>query len=203
MKVLTWKCKYSNWIGLFILGAILLYFFINIIRVYSFSLIYNETKSDVAIVLGAGTINGKISPVFRERINHGIYLYEKKKVDRIIFTGGYGEGQKFSDSHIARNYALKKNIPDTIMLNEQNSKFTSENIIEAKIIMDTLKLQTALLVSDPLHMKRAMKIANDYHLICKSSPTLTTMYISNYVKFKYLLSETFYFSMRELATIFD
>ncbi len=92
-----------------IVAVILSYFLYNSIIIYNYSFEYSEDICDVVIVLGAGTNNGKVSPIFKERINHGIYLYNKGVVSKIIFTGGYGEGQKLSDSKIAKEYALIPN----------------------------------------------------------------------------------------------
>ena len=51
----------------------------------------DETQfADVAIVLGASVWDDEPSPVFLERINHGIWLYENAYVDALIFTGGSG-----------------------------------------------------------------------------------------------------------------
>ena len=42
--------------------------------IYSYGNVNELIKSDVAIVLGAGVEDNKPSPVFQERINHGIWL---------------------------------------------------------------------------------------------------------------------------------
>ena len=123
-------------------------------------------------------------------------------VDKIILTGGYGKGQEQSDSQIARSYAIKNGIPDQNIIIEEISKYTIENLEQSKQIMDSLKFRNALIVSDPLHMKRAIKLSQYYKINCKSSPTKTTMYKSTYIKFKQLLYETFYFSLREPLNIF-
>jgi len=183
-------------------GLILGYLVLNSIRIYKYSFIYFEKKSDVAIVLGAGTNDGVLSPVFKERINHSLLLYKKGLVDKIIFTGGFGKGQKKSDSQIAKNYALKNGVPEHNILIEDKSQFTIENISESKIIMDSIGVKTALIISDPLHMKRAIKLAVNTGIDCKPSPTQTSMYKSTYPKMKQLLYETFFFSLREIISIF-
>lgn len=188
--------------GILLIGIILGYFTLNSIRIYKYSFVYFESKSDVAIVLGAGTNEGKLSPVFKERINHSILLYNKGLVDKILFTGGFGIGQKKSDSQIAKNYTLQRGVPEYNIIIEDKSKFTVENISESKQIMDSIGLKTALIVSDPLHMKRAIRLAKNYKINCKPSPTKTTMYKSTYTKTKLLLYETFYFSLREPISIF-
>jgi len=195
------KFKKRKYIVL-VLGLILAYFTINAIRIQSYSRIYFETKSDVAIVLGAGTYDGKLSPVFRERINHSIFLYNKGLVDKLLFTGGFGALQTQSDSQVAKHYALKCGIPENVILIEEKSEYTIENLSESKLILDSLGLKTILLVSDPLHMKRAMTLAESFDMICQPSPTKTTMYKSINSKVKSLLYETFYFSIREVISIF-
>lgn len=184
------------------LGLLLSYFILNSIRIYSYSFEYNENKSDVAIVLGAGTNEGKLSPVFKERINHSIFLYNKGVINKIIFTGGFGKDQRESDSQTAKNYVLENGIPENDVIIEEESNYTIENLEQSKHIMDSLGLRNALLVSDPLHMRRAMKIAKYYEIDCRSSPTKTTMYKSTNTKAKQLLYETFYFSLREPISIF-
>ena len=192
--------KKKKYIILF--GLIIGYFLLNSIKIYNYSFVYSENKSDVVIVLGAGTNDGKLSPVFKERINHSILLYNNGIVNKIILTGGFGKGQKQSDSQTAKYYAIEKGIPEENIIIEEKSKFTKENIEQSKQIMDSLGMKSALLVSDPLHMKRAIKLAENYGILCESSPTKTTMYKSTYPKIKQLLYETFYFSLREPISIF-
>lgn len=187
---------------LILIGVFLGYFVINSIRVYNYSFEYSEKKSDVAIVLGAAANGGKLSPVFKERINHGVLLYQQGIVNKIIFTGGFGKGQNQSESQTAKNYALKQNIPEADIFIEEKSNYTTENLEQAKQIMDSLGFTNALLVSDPLHMKRAMKLANYYEVDCKPSPTKTSVYRSTKAKMSQLLYETFFFSLTEPLCLF-
>lgn len=175
------------------------YFSYNGVMIDNFSKKYSEEKSDVAIVLGASIKGGKLSPVFRERINHGIYLYNQKIVNRLLLTGGFGKNQTIAESAVAKKYALSHGIPESAILTEEVSKYTFQNIIESKKIMDSLHIKSALLVSDPIHMKRAMDMAHKYNLNCKSSPTKTTMFRSFGPKMGFLIYESFYYSIGRLA----
>ena len=111
-----------------------------------------KQQSDAIIVLGASSWNGQVSPVFRERINHGILLYESGYADCIIFTGGYGEGSSVSESGAAKIYALSQGVPEEDIYIEEKSRITEGNMKYAKEIMDENSLETAIIVSDPLHM---------------------------------------------------
>jgi uncharacterized SAM-binding protein YcdF (DUF218 family) len=159
-------------------------------RVYDYAKLYHEDASDVAIVLGAGTSNGKLSPVFEERMNHAIYLMKNQKVKFIIITGGFGDGQNISDSYAAKSFAVQKGIPEANIFIEESSQITYENIINAQKIMEQNEFQTALLVSDPYHMKRAMAMCQDLGINALSSPTPTTMYRSAKAKRDFLINQT-------------
>ena len=47
-------------------------------------------EADVIIVLGAAAYDANPSPVFEERIRHGIDLYKRGLAERRLFTGGFG-----------------------------------------------------------------------------------------------------------------
>lgn len=152
-----------------------------------------KSPSDVAIVLGAAILDGEVSPVYRERINHGIYLYENGYVDYIILTGGFGEGSYKSDSQVAKEYALSQGVPEERILIEEKSTITEENLEFSKEVMEENNLETAIIVSDPLHMKRSMLMAEDYNINSLSSPTTTSMYKSLKTKIPFLLREEFFY----------
>ena len=147
----------------------------------------------MAIILGAAVDADEPSPVYRERINHGITLYEEGYVDRIIVTGGSPDGSEMSEASVAKKYLLEQGIPDEAVLTEDTSTITQENLENSKVIMDENDYETAIIVSDPLHMKRAMLLAEDAGITAYSSPTPTTRYVSLRTKIPFLLRETFYY----------
>lgn len=179
---------------LFIVFVFCLFFGINAFRIYSYSSEFFDDESDVAVVLGAGTKEGQISPVFRERINHAINLYQNKRVGKLIFTGGIGEGQMKSDSRLAMEFAMLHGVSEKDILIDEVSKYTIQNLQESQKLMKVYGLKTVLLVSDPLHMKRSVDLAHKLGIDCKPSPTPTTMYRSLPSKLNQLMYECFYFT---------
>lgn len=173
--------------------AIAVYVAGNAISIWNYGKVDEKCAADVAIVLGAGTANDEVSPVFRERINHGIWLYENGYVDKLLLTGGYGDGNEHSDAYVAKMYAEAQGIPTQDILLEEQSTITQENIENAKMMMDENSYHTAILVSDPLHMKRSMLMAKDYGIEAYSSPTPTTRYISMKNKLLFLAREVFFY----------
>ena len=196
------KKKTFRLISLFLVLSMLFYLIFTAISIVSYGKTDGKANSDVAIVLGAGTSNGEVSPVYRERINHGIWLYENDYVDYLILTGGIGEGNNASDAYIAKQYALSKSVPEQAIFIEEKSTITEENLENAKAIMDENSFDTAIIVSDPLHMKRAMLMAGDYGIDACSSPTPTTMYRSFKTKIPFLAREEFFYIGYSIVRVF-
>lgn len=176
-----------------VIGTVLVYLTATAIQIWNYGAVDEKQFADVAIILGAGTADGEISPVFLERIRHGIWLYQNVYVERLIFTGGIGAGNEKSDARTAGQYAVSQGVPEKAILLEEESTITQENIANAKRIMDTEGFRTAIIVSDPLHMKRAMLMAHDYGMEAYSSPTPTSRYISLKTKLPFLAREEFFY----------
>src|SRR5918993_4787671 len=121
-------------------------------RIYTYSNAGSDGPADAAIVLGAAVWGSQVSPVFKERINHGIDLYQNRKVRKLIFTGGQGNSNEPTESSAARQYAIQRGVPATDILIEERSHNTYENIVNAKQIANANGLGKVLIVSDPLHM---------------------------------------------------
>lgn len=152
-----------------------------------------KRAADTAIILGAAADENGPSPVYRERINHGIELYNYGYVDKLIMTGGTGEGNTHSDAYIAKQYTVSHGIPEEDILTEDTSTITQENLKNSKLIMAENGFDTAIIVSDPLHMRRAMLLARDAGITAYSSPTPTTMYVSAKTKLPFLAREVFFY----------
>ena len=146
------------------------------LRIYTYGNKVVDVKADAAIVLGAAVWSDEVSPVFRERINHALELYRTGKVGKIIFTGGQGNRNELTEAAAARHYAIKNGIPERDILIEEQSHTTYENVVNAKQVADANGLKRVLIVSDPLHMRRAVTMARDVGLEAYPSPTPTTKY---------------------------
>ena len=162
-------------------------------RIYSYSSVAVDKQADAAVVLGAAVWSQNVSPVFRERINHAVDLYRKGKVRKLIFTGGQGNSNEPTEAAAASSYAQANGIPIQDILVEQKSHTTFENIVNAKQLADANSLKTVLIVSDPMHMKRAMTMARDVGLRAYPSPTPTTRYVGWRTQMSELARETFYY----------
>jgi uncharacterized SAM-binding protein YcdF (DUF218 family) len=190
------RLKRIHWLRwVLILGLFLILWLIGLaIDIYSYSSVSDALSADAAIVLGAAAWDGQPSPVFEERIKHAIALYKAGRVKGIIFTGGVGDGEQVAESIVASAYAIQHGVAEQDVFCETISKFTYENLRGAKAIIRQQHLGRVLVVSDPLHMRRAMTMAQDLSLDAYPSPTPTSRYVSLQSKTEFMWGEVRYYA---------
>lgn len=149
-----------------------------------------KTSADTAIVLGAAVDTDTPSPVFEARIDHAIALYDAGRVQRIFFTGARSPEDTISEAAAARDYALAAGVPASAISIEENSRTTRQNLVEAQRVMGLS--QSVLIVSDPLHLRRALVMAQGMGLDASASATPTTRYRSLSTQLPFLLREVYF-----------
>ena len=149
--------------------------------------------ADAIVVLGAAAYDTRPSPVFAERIRHGIDLHERGLAPVLVFTGGYGDGARFSESQVARNYALRAGVPEQAILIETLSRTTYQNLSRARDLLSEHGLQRVIVVSDPLHMARALRLARGLGIDAVGSPTPSTRFRSFRTQWRFLAREVYFF----------
>lgn len=150
--------------------------------------------ADAIVVLGAAAYDAQPSPVFEARIDHGLDLYRDGHAKVLIFTGGYGGSRaRFSESQVARRYALRQEIPDSAILIESRSRTTVENLVETRRLLQDHGLHRVIIVSDPLHMARALRASRRLGIDAVGSPTPSTRFRTFRTQREFLLREVYFF----------
>ncbi|SFN94339.1 DUF218 domain-containing protein [Paenimyroides ummariense] len=129
-------------------------------------------------------------------------MYKDGYIKKIIFTGGKADGKRFSESYVAKQYAERLGVNSKHIFIEEKSKITQENLKFAKEIMIENNFSKALLISDPLHMKRAVLIAKDFNISAHTSPTKTSQCKSTNKKLTFLMRESFFYITYQIYRIF-
>jgi uncharacterized SAM-binding protein YcdF (DUF218 family) len=179
----------------FLLGLLTILLAIGIwigIRITNYGSTITSGRYECAIVLGAEVNGVDPSPVFRARIDHGIALYQAGIVHHLIFTGGVGDRAQIAESVAARNIALASGIPDRSISIESISHTTLENLTASKQIMHDRGLITTIIVSDPLHLRRSIDMAQGIGLVATPSATPSTRYVSISTQLPFLLREIYF-----------
>jgi uncharacterized SAM-binding protein YcdF (DUF218 family) len=148
-------------------------------------------QSGAAIVLGAAQWNGDPSPVLRARLDHALDLYRRGLVSRIILTGGVGRGDKLSEAAAGKQYLIEQRLPAEALLLDERSTTTWENLQNAAALARANGINSVLLVSDPFHMLRSLKMARDLGLAAYGSPTRTSPISVNWAEeARYIVRES-------------
>lgn len=185
VRWLRWLVRLAALLGLWLLGVA-----IYIVWVGDRD---QAAPADAIIVLGAAAYDAKPSPVFEERIRHGLDLYQRGYAPTLIFTGGFGNGARFAESQVARRYALRHDVPADAILIETVSRTTRQNLIEARRLMREHGLHRVIVVSDPLHMARALRLCQELQIDALASSTPSSRFRSFQTRWRFLLQELYFF----------
>ncbi len=129
--------------------------------------------ADVIIVLGCSPYaqRGGPSLCLSSRGQHAANLYHRGLADRIIATGGYIEDGP-TEASVMLRVLTSKGVPGRAVVLEEQAQNTIQNIGNSKEIMRRNGWDTAILVTEPYHIKRATLIAQDAGLHVYPSPAV-------------------------------
>jgi len=131
-------------------------------------------KADAIVVMGAAQYRGRPSPVLRARLDHAVALWQRGLAQRMILTGGIGEGDTASEAAVGRAYVVSRGVPDSAILLENEGRTSSQSLRAAAQLLQARRLRTAVVVSDPFHMLRLEILGRRYGLDPYTSPALPT-----------------------------
>lgn len=132
-----------------------------------------------------------------ERLTESIFLINKYKNAKIIFSGGSGylNFPNLDHSEVAKKFFKRMNIKNEKIIFENKSRNTYENILFSKNIANPKKSETWLLVTSASHMKRSILISQkqkwklipypvDFNQPKNISLTPSMNFFSNFVSFQ-------------------
>lgn len=93
-----------------------------------------------------------------DRVLHAITLFRKRKIGRILISGGEGSILTLNrpEAEDIRRILLEAQVPDSLILVENKSRNTYENaMFTAQLLQQHPSLQKRLLITSAFHMPRA------------------------------------------------
>ncbi len=109
--------------------------------------------ADAIAIFGAAEYDGRPSPVFRARLDHGLALYRQGIAPLVITLGG-GDDEDHSEGGVGHDYLLAHGIPESQIIAETQSDNTKESAGRLAVIARANHLQRIVVVSDGTHMFR-------------------------------------------------
>ncbi len=165
-----------------IIGFTVVYI-LSLLAVYSLSAILNlvhlkrKRNADYIIVLGAGIIGSKVTPLLAARIEKGIELMRYNPNAVLIMSGGQGSGEDIPESEAMADYAIDKGVGAEKIILEQKSVSTEENLRFSRKLMNKQNPQIVI-VTTAYHMFRALILAKRQGIRCVGFGSKTKWYFT-------------------------
>ena len=154
-------------------------------------------RADVIIILGCAVWPGeRPSPSLEARVQHGITLYQRGMADYLILSGGVGRYPP-AEAEVMRRLAVRAGVPEQSLILDTQSRSTIESIQRASSTMPEHDWNTAIIVSDPFHIYRALRMAQDegihaWGAPAPDSPTYTIPRLRYYYTFREVIAIAHY-----------
>lgn len=156
---------------------------LSLLAVYSLSAVFNlfhlkkKRDADYIIVLGAGIIGSRVTPLLAARIEKGIELLRYNPNAVLIMSGGQGSGEDIPESKAMADYALDKGVGAEKIILEQKSVSTQENLCFSRELMNKQKPQI-IIVTTAYHVFRALILAKQQGIRCVGFGAKTKWYFT-------------------------
>ena len=132
----------------------------------------DSAPADVILVLGSAVWpNEQPSPSLRARTERAIELYQQGYAPYLLLSGGLGRYPP-EEAEVMRRLAVEAGIPQEALILDQEAHSTWESMEKAQEILEQQGWQTAIIVSDPFHIQRALLMAREVGIEAYGSPAL-------------------------------
>lgn len=130
----------------------------------------NNTASfdeDILIILGSGIRGEELTPMLKSRLDTALEYLDENPYAVVIVSGGQGYGEDIPEATAMKRYLVSKGIDSGQIVEEEFSRNTYENLLNAKEIIDG-KGYSVVIVTTDFHMYRTLKIAEKCGIEAKS-----------------------------------
>ena len=200
-------------ITLSIIVAVILLTYAGLV-IYVFNMAKHDTpvKSDAIVVLGEAALGGTscfgprcqnrvASPPHYNvcvvsRISHAISLYKEHYAPKILMSGGTDTADNINEAETMKAIAIKDGVPAADILTETKSTSTYQNLAFSQKILNSEKLHSAIIVTDPSTNARAGLVASKLNYAYSLSPDVNSpcSHLFNYVIIEPLAITYYFFS---------
>ena len=168
-----------------------LYLFISLFAAYMLSLmaIYllsaalnllhwkKRRGADYVVVLGAGVVGTRVTPLLAARIERGIELLHSNPGAVLIMSGGQGPGEDIAEGEAMARYAEEKGVGREKIIIESRSRSTEENLLFSSRLMEKDRPRVVV-VTTSYHVFRALLLAKQQGMKCVGFGAKTKWYFT-------------------------
>jgi SanA protein len=125
-------------------------------QTYIYDEIADAPLAQTVLIPGAAVMSGgELSPIFVDRINIAIKLYEAKKVSKILVSGD-NSAVSYNEVNPVRLYLLSEGVPDQDIFLDHAGFDTYSSMYRAR---DVFGVTSVLVATQSFHLPRAIYIA--------------------------------------------
>lgn len=105
-----------------------------------------------ALVLGAGLVDGRPSPLLRERIDAAVGLLEGERVDLLVVSGD-NSTDDYDEPNAMRDYAIEEGAPPELVAADYAGRRTWDSCVRARRVFG---IRHVVVVTNAFHVDRAV-----------------------------------------------
>jgi uncharacterized SAM-binding protein YcdF (DUF218 family) len=174
--------------GFLIVGAVGWVLWVNR-QIQHYAQLDEARPADAIAIFGAAEYDGRPSPVFRARLDHGLALYQQGIAPLVITLGGGADEDSHSEGGVGHDYLLAHGIPESQIIAETESSNTKESAERLALIARANHLQRIVVVSDGTHLFRIHALCGEEGLDVYTSPRPAGKAISRWEEIERLWHE--------------
>lgn len=147
--------------------------------------------ADAILVLGSAQYDGVPSSIFEARLDHALDLYQQGLAPRLVTVGGGQPGDRFTEAEAGRMWLVDNGVPaeDVIAVGEGSDTLQSMRAVAT--VYAEQGWSRILVVTDPPHVLRSVRMAEDSAMSAVASPTRQgPAVISRQTQLRYTVRET-------------
>ena len=147
-------------------------------------------KSEVILVMGAAQFDGRPSEVLQSRLDESLKIYKAGLAPRIYTVGSGAPGDRTTEAAASKNWLIKKGVKRINILSITEGRDTLGSTQAYAKVMKKATLNSVVIVTDPYHCFRSVKMASDEGLSASCAAVETGPAAVANSGYKYLARET-------------
>ncbi len=157
--------KILKFLSILLLVSLIIFLTPFILMQVKYRVFNNRTiEPKVAIIFGAGLVNGRPSQVLAARLNEGIVLYKSNKITKIIVSGD-NTSMYYNEPMAMNEYLISKGVAESDIIQDFAGRRTVDTCYRAKKVFN---VNSAYLISQPFHLPRALWLCENYGIMSKT-----------------------------------
>jgi uncharacterized SAM-binding protein YcdF (DUF218 family) len=150
----------------------------------------SPVKSDLILVMGAAQFDGRPSEVLQSRLQESLKVYKAGLAPKIYTVGSGAPGDRTTEAAASRAWLIENGVKRSNISSIAKGRDTLESTKAYAEAMKKAKLTSVVIVTDPYHCFRSVKMAKDLGLIASCAPVETGPAAVSNSGYKYLARES-------------